>query len=442
MVSDIEQDDEAFRATISNEYELFTTTFEDGSPASNVEKALWNVLSQHKTKLKMELSYRAHHQVAQGIRVILKDWREYRVSLGEEYLQGEQLDSFTLGYSTMHQIGEDMNKQDSLGYKIAHCFTAEMKVHSQRKDFTQDKLQGIINGATKAYLGIVEDAELEYGEQSATGLRRDPKPSMATYSAVLPNLSGPSESESAFASTKRKAPLSDGGDDEQVLQEDKKRAKKPCKQKGTTVADDQQDSSDAINAPLSSPSKETRGPGNFGHGKPSMWSDEEDKWARGMLEKNPELTFQQLSDAHNQHWEGTVWTNAKNVAVTRGKRTKGAMQERFKTFRQDLRAKAPTNAGSSAKINGQPAAEEEAGGEEAVAEEAVEDRPQADSSWVANPTDEQDEEGSLAEVSSQYGILNAMANVLQQDEDEDEDPLDDLKRAVDGGESFEADGDE
>ena len=107
MASGVEQDDADFRATITNEDELLNTTFEDGSPASNVEQALLNVAEEFKAKHSDDMHYQIHHQVAQGIRVVLKDWREYKVDVGEDYMPNEPLDIIIHAQFLEHPPGVD-----------------------------------------------------------------------------------------------------------------------------------------------------------------------------------------------------------------------------------------------------------------------------------------------------------------------------------------------
>lgn len=387
MSSGVEQDDQAFRDTIVDENTLLAKVFEAGSPAAKVEAALFSVLDEFTANQPDDAKYSIHHQVAQGIRVILNDWRMYKARLGEDYINKdkympqEPLDFFTLARSSKDKLGPDRGDPTSLRYKVAHCFIAEMKVHNQNRDFTQEKLEGIVDGATKAYLTIVCDADLEDGEKDASSLKRDPKPSQAVFSADLsvpsakrmPWLTRIPNSEEARS---MRPPSPSPVDDEQdvaiavppLKKKSKKRAKKP--QQPT----DNDDTLPADGAP-----KEKKGSGNYGHGKPIHWSDEEDQWMREKIREDPQVTFTKLAQLHNARWKGTGFTDTNGKWVVREERTWGSLQNRFKDFRRDAKAqvKAARGSGEGMGEGADRGAEESMGGAAAAG-----DRPDADSSWM------------------------------------------------------------
>jgi hypothetical protein len=361
MASGVEKDDIEFRATISTD--LLNATFEEHSPAFNVEKALESVLEKHVASQDDSLQSYSHRRAAQVIRVILKDWRAFKVNLGEQFEPGHPLDTLDFGYTAMQAIKDDFYNHESLPYKVMHCFTAEMREYNSRGDFTQEKLQGIIDGASKAYLNIMAVAFAMAGDDGVPDLDPDPKQSTATYTAVTinsPDAQGtkrkaqsPSsdddqkEGESARKPAKRTTKSTFKGDDDQKgMNGSPKPPKKSQKlrmeaavgeARGFEIIDETLSLDPDGRAGRGSDGRIARGQGNFNHGHSIKWIHEEDEWARDQLRVNPGLVFKELTTIHNEHWEGTTFDDGKNGTVERGKRTQEAIQRRFVKFRQGLR---------------------------------------------------------------------------------------------------------
>ena len=360
MASGTEKDDIEFRATISGD--LLNATFEEGSPASNVEEALERVLDQHVASQDDSQHTYSYHHAPQVIRMILKAWRKYNVKIGEEFEPGYPLDGFDLGYAAADVIKDNINNPASLPYKVRSCMTVEMRVHLNQHEFTQETLQGIIDGASKAYLKIMAVAFAMVGDAGVPDLEPDPKPETATFTAVTVNspdargtkrkelsLSSDDdqkEDESARKSGKsRKKSTFVGGDDPEAMGDSPKphrKSKKPMKSTsgvgGSFEIVDETPSLDPDGkAGRGSDGKVTRRQGNYDHGRSIKWMADEDNWTRDQLRANPWVTFTDLTTMHNQRWEGTTFDDGKNGTVERGKRTQEAIQRRFVGIRQELR---------------------------------------------------------------------------------------------------------
>ena len=93
-----------------------------------------------------------------------------------------------------------------------------MKVHLNRHEFTQEKLLGIINGASKAYLNIMAVAFAMAGDAGVPDIESDPMPETATYTAIL--FSSPD------GRGKKRKELSSSSDDDQ---KEARSAQKPGK---------------------------------------------------------------------------------------------------------------------------------------------------------------------------------------------------------------------
>jgi hypothetical protein len=361
MASGIEKDDIEFRATLPGD--LLNATFEEGSPAFNVGKALERVLDEHVASQDDSLHSYSYHRAAQVIRVILKDWRAFNVNLGEQFEPGHPLDSFDFGYTAMQAIKDDLYNQSSLPYKLMHCFTAEMREHWSHNNFTLVTLQGIIHGASKAYLNIMAVVFAMAGDGGVPNLDPDPEPSTGIYTAVTLNspdarstkrkqLSSSSddyqeEGESARKPAKRsKKSTFEGDDDQKGMNNSTKPPKKSQKSKlkatggegGSFEIIDETPSLDPDGkAGSGSDGRVVRGQGNFNHGHSIKWIAEEDNWVRDQLRANPWVTFTTLAIRHNERWEGTIFDDGKNGTLERGKRTQEAIQRRFVRVRQELR---------------------------------------------------------------------------------------------------------
>lgn len=470
MSSGVEQDDKDFRATISDQGELLATTFAYGTPASNVEHSLQSVHDDHLASKDETMQYHGFHQVAKTIRSILKDWRLYDVQVGHEYDEGEVLDAFILGYSAMSKLGEDRNNRDSLAYRVTRCITDEVKLHSQRKDFTQAKREEIVAGATKAYLKIMTDADLMAYGAAVRDLKRDPKPSMALFTAWITM----SEVESnALLHEGGKAPFSNDTDDEKdggaAPPKSTKKPKKstasnlirlmPMKKGGNSKGGDSkspfQDAGSSefgfINEMPSLDAyvevKRSRGSGNFDHVKGITWSQDERESAidllRDLVKEDVYVTFDTHAEEHNKTWEGTIFDDGKNGAVTRGKRTGQAMYNQFKKDRRDFggginarlgkktaRRSAEAKKGVEAKAGG-------AGKRERVG--AFDEVVDVDEEEAGEMKGEEESVVDEVQVSICNAYRTARANWLQETEEDNDvtGDLEELNGLVDAGETFE-----
>ena len=298
---------------------------------------------------------------------------------------------------TAHQpLESKSNEPESLEYQVSVCLTRELK----EGPFTSERLQGIVDGASKAYLKLMEmiDAAEATGVV-LTNIDDEPEARPAKYTAQLDHLSsGPPED--LQRKLQRKAVPSRSVEEEPVagssvdvaqglvgvadLPRTITNRKPTIDQSGLRFGGNLTLDSFTSNQ-LPQMMGTMFNPQGVKNSKASetkiKWSKEENHWAEQRLRENPAMTWGALENAFNQRFQNTEYTDEKGT-ITRGVRTDKALSKRFEKFRTGLKKR---------KKNNQPTQ----GTESDVELEAVADVPDNDAKAEG---DEGDVEGDEEDV--------------------------------------------
>jgi hypothetical protein len=377
MNSSVQQDDAEFRPTLSGN--LPNTTFARDSPAFNVEAQVQADLDKYLASQDGTSCCYIYYKAAQVIRVILKNWRMYP-GLGKEYRPYPDdptivdiVDKCDYVSTAMYSIKEHRQSYESLEYKIAQCFTAEIRKYGNEQ-FTTVMLQGIIDGASKAYLKIMRIADVMIQDDCVRGLDPDPIPSTATYVFY------PAYPEDVPSKKRKKPSPAIDGDQEKV--EDAPTPTKMAKKMkaagaevpGATFIDKSlawTPTWNAVNRPIRATGAEAAGTtfvdetptwtavntnvnlekrqGKHGHAPGLKWTNEEEIWIRQHVRANMGLCWQEHTDHFNDQFVGTRFDAGRKGWIMRRARTMQAVRKRFQGFKHAWKeGREPTGAAQGA----------------------------------------------------------------------------------------------
>ena len=389
MDSRIQRDDAAFRPSL--DANIFTTTFAEDSPAFNVATKLQADLDKHIASQDGTSHGYIYHRAAQVIRVILKNWRVYP-GLAKEYRpnpneKADVVDKLDYVSTALYTIKENRQVFDSLEYKMAHCFTDEIKKYDSEQ-FTEDVLQSIIDGASKAYLEIMAYASAMSEDDRVRAMTPDPLPTTATYTYYPSNpedvhtksreepfpLHNGSQKKVADAPnpTKRASKMESAPTEGSILrfigqtpamQTPMWNAiNKPMQATGAGVA-----GTTFINQAQTTPPIPTRTAVNTNvntnavpgkrkgkHGQPAgiKWTTEEEDWMRQHIRASPGINWAQHTAAFNAVWANTRFDAGHRGFIDRRDRTRQAVIKRFQEFKIALKAgREPTGAEQGAEAD-------------------------------------------------------------------------------------------
>ena len=470
MNGSVQQDDAEFRSTLSGD--LPSTTFPRDSPAFNVEAQLQADLDKYLESQDGASHCYIYYKAAQLVRVILKNWRVYP-GLGKEYrpYPGDPtvvdiVDKYDYVSTVLYSIKEHRQSYESLEYKIAQCFAAEIRKYGN-EEFTTEMLQGIIDGASKAYLKIMRIADVMTQDDLVRALNRDPIPSTATYVFY------PSSPEDLPSKTPKKlSPANDRG--QEMVENTSKLTNMATKMTatgaevpGATFIDESlawTPTWNAVNKPIMATGAVATGAeatgitffdetptmppipiwtaantntnvnlemrqGKNGQAPGIKWNAEEEDWIRQHIRANTEIKWQALTDQFNSRFVGTRFDAGHKGWIMRRPRTMQAVMKRFQSFKHALKeAKEPTGAAQSAEAD-IDIAEEEVEVRRSSFRVLTEDAPRGASipprpSLTAQNTEETEVAGD--DVSEDDEDLNDPAG-----------DLDELERRMMEGEAFE-----
>ncbi|KAK3722018.1 hypothetical protein LTR37_002834 [Vermiconidia calcicola] len=318
--------DKAFRPTLDQG--LLTTIFEVGSVSANVEDAIVAKIEKHAANSDPVALTFVHQTAARTLRVIILSWRTLPVLA-----------------KTHQPLESKSNEPESLEYQVSVCLTRELK----EGPFTSERLQGIVDGASKAYLKLMEmiDAAEATGVV-LTNIDDEPEARPAKYTAQLDHLSsGPPED--LQRKLQRKAVPSRSVEEEPVAG-----SSVDVAQGLVGVADlprtitnrkpmiDQSGLRFGGKLTLDSFTSNQL-PAMMG----SMFNSqgrgmEEKHWVEQRLRANPMITWNALSDAFNKNFENTQFTGKKGT-ITRDVRSPRALQKLFAEFRTGLKERKQNN---------------------------------------------------------------------------------------------------
>lgn len=302
MVSAWVNDDALFRGTLPA---LSDADFEVGSSEARVYESIQALVDSRCAEAEQERLAFVRLTAAQVIRVVIKCWRELP-GLDKPFGPDGVADKFEYGNTALQSIGTYRNQLGSFQYKLARCFTEEIK--RQGDEMTPIVLQAITDGASKAYLVIMEDVDSVEGAEDVEGIEADPPATTATYTSTI-------------AFPKESMPINEDEEEE---------ASRPSKKRktGESAAAVSEDA-DAIKG---------CGSGNFGYHKYAKWTRDEHYDVEQQIRKDPfGTTWQELADSHNAKWSGTEFFDPKEGMIKREDRSEPAVQKRFVKFRQVMR---------------------------------------------------------------------------------------------------------
>ncbi|KAK3707133.1 hypothetical protein LTR37_012302 [Vermiconidia calcicola] len=420
--------DKAFRPTLDQG--LLTIIFEVGSVSANVENAVVAAVEKHAANSDPVALTFVHQTAARTLRVIILSWRTLP-GVGEEY-EGHEIDRYDYMYTAHQRLESKSNEPESLEYQVNVCLTRELK----EGPFTSGRLQGIVDGASKAYLKLMEmiDAAEEAGVV-LTDIGYEPEARPATYEADLRHPS-PGPPEELQRNLQRKAVPSRSDEKEPVagssvdvaqgvvgvadLPRTITNRKPTIDQRGLRFGGNLTLDSFTSNQ-LPQMMGTMFNPQGVKNSKASetkiKWSKEENHWAEQRLRENPAMTWGALENAFNQRFQNTEYTDEKGT-ITRGVRTDKALSKRFEKFRTGLKKR---------KKNNQPTQ----GTESDVELEAVADVPDNDAKAEGDEGDVEGDEEDVDGGEEDDELVFAQASGKQEQgeaeaPDSDEDPAWDL----------------
>ena len=323
--------DAAFRASLNPD--LVKISFEIGSTASNVEQSIQEIIKRYTSALPHQsLHVLIYHGVARTLRAVLSSWR-LLPSVDGEREPGYVVDKFDYGYTAMHAIRPKNNQPETLEYRVVRCLTEEFQRESQ---ITGGMLQGIIDGASKQYLCVVQSISAAGGD-GFVDLVREVEVETACYQALLRfPLTTPSTS-----SPKRKAAQMEGDEVDEAMR--KRACRTPKKITKATAFGDKPGTDRAgskerkdVESPSATPESKRR-PGNWNHSAFIRWNYEETHWVEQLIRGDPWLTWSTLAERLNVRFKGTMFYAGKQGMVQRDVRSLNAVQRKFQDFRQKMR---------------------------------------------------------------------------------------------------------